>query len=114
MKLDFPFPPTTTLAETPFSQHHVPLAGTYLRFSYSWVYLLQSLHIHQPQKISFKPCYMNVPPVHWPPGQNTGPKHVDKDLHFAYHLFIYFVFLPFLGPPSWHMEVPRLGVQSEL
>ena len=26
----------------------------------------------------------------------------------------FFVFLPFLGPHSWHMEVPRLGVQSEL
>ena len=24
------------------------------------------------------------------------------------------VFLPFLGPLPWHMEVPRLGVQSEL
>ena len=26
-------------------------------------------------------------------------------------IFIFFVFLPFL---PWHMEVPRLGVQSEL
>ena len=29
------------------------------------------------------------------------------------YLFIYlfiFVFLPFLGPLPWHMEVPRLGV----
>ena len=24
-------------------------------------------------------------------------------------LFIYFVFLPFLGPLPWHMKVPRLG-----
>ena len=31
------------------------------------------------------------------------------------HLFIYlFVFLPFLGPVPRHMEVPRLGVESEL
>ena len=32
------------------------------------------------------------------------------------HLFL-FVFLdfgPFLGPLTWHMEVPRLGVYSEL
>ena len=28
-------------------------------------------------------------------------------------LFLFFVFLPFLGPLPWHMEVPRLGVQSE-
>ena len=26
------------------------------------------------------------------------------------YLFIYVVFLPFLGPLSQHMEVPRLGV----
>ena len=25
-----------------------------------------------------------------------------------------FVFLPFLGPLPWHMEVPRIGVKSEL
>ena len=25
-------------------------------------------------------------------------------------LLFFFVFLPFLGPLSWHMEVPRLGV----
>ena len=24
------------------------------------------------------------------------------------------VFLPFLGPLPWHIEVPRLGVESEL
>ena len=30
-------------------------------------------------------------------------------------LFIYlFVFFPFLGPLPRHMEVPRLGVESEL
>ena len=27
---------------------------------------------------------------------------------------IFFVFLPFLGPLPQHMEVPRLGVESEL
>ena len=29
------------------------------------------------------------------------------------YLFI-FVFLPFLGPLLWHMEVPRLGAELEL
>ena len=28
--------------------------------------------------------------------------------------FFFFVFLPFLGQLPWHMEVPRLGVESEL
>ena len=28
--------------------------------------------------------------------------------------FFFFVFLPFLGPLPRHMEVPRLGVESEL
>ena len=38
----------------------------------------------------------------------------NTDLNFIY-LFIYlFVVLPFLGLLSWHMDVPRLGVESEL
>ena len=28
-------------------------------------------------------------------------------------VFFFFVFLPFLGPLPQHMEVPRLGVESE-
>ena len=28
--------------------------------------------------------------------------------------FFFFVFLPFLGPHPWHIEVPRLGIESEL
>ena len=28
--------------------------------------------------------------------------------------FFFVVFLPFLGPHLWHMEVPRLGVELEL
>ena len=36
-----------------------------------------------------------------------------KYLHpFIQHPFFFFFF--FLGPHPWHMEVPRLGVQSEL
>jgi len=34
-----------------------------------------------------------------------------NQLHFIY---LFFVFLPFLGPHPWHMEVPRLGVELEL
>ena len=33
---------------------------------------------------------------------------------FLLFFFFFFVFLPFLGPLLRHMEVPRLGVQSEL
>ena len=29
-------------------------------------------------------------------------------------LFIFYLFFVFLGPHLWHMEVPRLGVESEL
>jgi len=29
-------------------------------------------------------------------------------------LFIYFSLFVFLGPHPWHMEVPSLGVESEL
>ena len=46
------------------------------------------------------------------------PKILKYTKHYTYtyisELFIYFVFLPFLGPLLRHMEVPRLGVKSEL
>ena len=32
----------------------------------------------------------------------------------GFFCFLFFVFLPFLGPLLGHMEVPRLGVESEL
>ena len=35
-------------------------------------------------------------------------------LYLCIYLFIYLFALFFLGPHSWHMEVPRLGVRSEL
>ena len=35
-----------------------------------------------------------------------------SDVEFFVRLF--FVFLPFLGPLPWYMEVPRLGIESEL
>ena len=40
-------------------------------------------------------------------------------LVFAYtssffFFFVFFAFLPFLGPLAWLLEVPRLGVESEL
>ena len=33
---------------------------------------------------------------------------------FPFHLFMYLCIFKFLGPNPWHMEVPRLGVKSEL
>ena len=29
-------------------------------------------------------------------------------------VYLFFGFLPFLGPLPWHMEAPRLGVELEL
>ena len=58
--------------------------------------------------------------------QSSGSKHSDKrmfisdpappvtGLVFFVCLFVCFVFLPFLGPLPRHVEVPRLGVESEL
>jgi len=34
-----------------------------------------------------------------------------EPLHFY---FLFFIFWVFLGLPSWHMEVPRLGAKWEL
>ena len=33
---------------------------------------------------------------------------------FVWYFFFFMVFLPFLGPLLQHMEVPRLGAESEL
>ena len=40
----------------------------------------------------------------------TWEKH-DTDIRYIFFFFGLFVFL---GPHLWHMEVPRLGVESEL
>ena len=39
--------------------------------------------------------------------------HLKKDFFFFFCLFLLLLLL-FLGPIPRHMEVPRLGVQSEL
>ena len=38
----------------------------------------------------------------------------DQAKEFPLLTFFFLVFLPFLGPHPWHMEVPRLGIESEL
>ena len=47
-----------------------------------------------------------------------GGSGMDGDFgvgrHRLLHFCVFFVFLPFLGPLPRHMEVPRLGVESEL
>ena len=32
----------------------------------------------------------------------------------TFFLLLFFFFFPFLGPHSWHMEVPSIGVESDL
>ena len=50
---------------------------------------------------------------------NTSINIVDEffywlcDLVRYWRRLFFFVFLPFLEPLPWHMEVPRLGAQSE-
>ena len=62
--------------------------------------------------------------MHWE-GDSTcqrivGPGSVKTLLEelqtdsFFLSFFFFLVFLPFLGLFPWHMEVPRLGVESEL
>ena len=48
--------------------------------------------------------------------RNTSQDHALKLSLLNLFLFFYFIFLSFvfLGPLPWHMEVPRLGVESEL
>ena len=52
-----------------------------------------------------------------PEGPLTIPSISGMPLYFELHYFsrvqMSFVFLFFLGPYMWHMEVPRLGFESE-
>ena len=43
----------------------------------------------------------------------SGTYYLFKFFHFYFCCFVLFCFC-FLGPCPWHMEVPRLGVKSEL
>ena len=36
-----------------------------------------------------------------------------KNILFLNKIFIFYFFV-FLGPHPWHMEIPRLGIESEL
>ena len=51
------------------------------------------------------------PTAGWALGHQKQPHVVFL---FSFSFFLFLVFLPFLEPHPWHMEVPRLGVQSEL
>ena len=51
----------------------------------------------------------------WEMGQGRGWLSLGQSQIMSYIKgFVLFCFLAFLGPYPWHMEVPRLGVQSEL
>jgi len=47
------------------------------------------------------------------PGLSRALMEMYNEIHGGF-LFCFCVFLPFLGPYLRHMEVPRLGVESEL
>ena len=51
----------------------------------------------------------------WPDWWKLMPRSLQSGRAHLYFIYLFiFVFLPFLGPLLRHMEVPRLGVQSEL
>ena len=46
-------------------------------------------------------------------GNTTQVLWTCREIHPLWVLFV-FMFFAFLGPRQWHMEVPRLGVESDL
>ena len=52
--------------------------------------------------------------VKYKPGKGgshyNGFKKLDENVTLKSFFFFFFVFLPFFGPLSWHMEVHRLVV----
>ena len=81
-----------------------------------WKFLGQELNLSCSTKLcqscsnarSFNPPYQA--------GDQTGPPQRSNLLqsYSSFFFFFFFVFLSFLGPHLRHMEVPRLGVKSEL
>ena len=81
----------------------------------SWCFSL-SLSSQKPDFLFLGGCQpffsLDLQPIGW------GPLTLWRVISFAQNLpiylfiyiFYFFVFLPFLGPLPWHMEVPRLGV----
>ena len=65
----------------------------------------QMLHIVTTQSSNCNPKFIPKRTENMCPHQNCTQ---------IFFLFFFFVFLPFLGLLMRHMEVPRLGVQSEL
>ena len=65
-----------------------------------------------------------IRPLAWEPPYTAGVAlkqtkkmgNLDKvkSILICFSFVLFFVFLPFLGPLLRHMEVPRLGVESEL
>ena len=58
------------------------------------------------------PCHQSFPTT--PSSRETLICFLALLIRFIYFVYFYFVFFGFLGPYPWHMEVPRLGVKSEL
>ena len=54
---------------------------------------------------------MNPSSIHVDAGLLSGP---EDALHFFFFIYFIFYFFVFLGPHPWNMEVPKLGVESEL
>ena len=71
------------------------------------------------QKVVIEGTYLNITKAIYdnPTGNNILFFNLDlKHRRFIYFYLFYFIFLSFAlsGPHPWHMEVPRLGIQSEL
>ena len=64
--------------------------------------------------------WRGLPHAHLPPNSpGLGPSTllllcIVCPTHKGISFFFFFFFLAILGPHPWHMDVPRLGVKSEL
>ena len=61
--------------------------------------------------INLEPCSCLFPAII---NGLTNPELINLFKMTPTELFFFLVFLPFLGPLSWHVEGPRLRTQSEL
>ena len=84
---------------------HIGLAGVYR--------IISGIQITSCRREIFTPKYYQVPCQKMNCENGATSRRNVYIINFIY-LFIYLVFLPFLGLLPRHLEVPRLGVESEL
>ena len=78
---------------------------------FSWASKVEK---HWHSTVLLKLSHLHGPPEDYVKMEAFDSVDLGKPLISFYPFFLFFLFVCFLGPSLWHMEVPRLGVELEL